>query len=184
MNKMAEKFVTPGDEVKTEKKPGSGLYEEGGKKFALAAGTLKEGDREAFVEPINPPVDVKKGDTVIVSVESARDKIVLVKMLKVVGKQRTLPTRGIGVIRVMDISPGYTDRASDEFKAGDVVKAEVAEVLPDDVVMTTKGPNLGVIEGYCAHCRGILRMEGEGKLVCTVCGKPAKRKASRDYLIT
>jgi exosome complex component CSL4 len=105
-----------------------------------------------------------------------------VRILKVVGKHRTLPTEPFGVIRVMDIAPRYTERASDEFKIGDVIRAEVAQVLPNDVVLTTKSPNLGVIEGYCSKCRGILEMQGE-KLVCSVCGKSDPRKVSNDYLI-
>lgn len=172
----------PGDEVKTDKRPGSGLYEEGGKVFASATGLLKEEDGKMMVESRNPPVQLKRGDTVIATVESVKEKIVLVKIMKVVGKQRTLPTEDFGVIRVMDIAPGYTEKASDEFKVGDIVKAEVAQVLPNDVVLTTKGANLGVVEGYCSQCRGILEMRGD-KLVCSLCGRTEKRKASKDYLI-
>lgn len=180
---MAEKFVMPGEVVKTQKKVGSGLYTEDGQTYAALTGTLKESEDRASVEPINPLVEIHRGDTVIASVESIKgEKVVLVKILKVVGKQRTLPTEDFGVIRVMDIAPGYTEKASDEFKIGDIVKTEVLDVLPDDVVMTTKGPNLGVIEGYCSKCRSILEMDGD-KLVCSICGRTERRKVSKDYLI-
>jgi exosome complex component CSL4 len=179
---MAEKIVLPGDVVKTDKRPGTGLYTENGVVYSSAAGVLNEGDDKTSVEPMNPVVELHKGDTVICTVENVKDKIVLVKIMKVVGKNRTLPNEDFGVVRVMDIASGYTDRASDEFKIGDIIKAEVLQVLPDDVVMTTKGPNLGVIEGYCSKCRSILEMDGD-QLVCSVCGKKEKRKTSRDYLI-
>jgi len=180
---MTEKIVIPGDVVETGKKAGSGLYMEGGKAHASIAGVLKEVGDDAVVESRNPVVEIKKGDTIIASVESVKEKVVLVKILKVVGKQRSLPTEDYGVIRVMDIAPRYTEKASDEFKIGDVIKAEVLQVLPNDVILTTKGPNLGVIEGYCSYDRGILQMEGE-KLVCSICGRTERRKASRDYLLT
>jgi exosome complex component CSL4 len=180
---MTDKFVLPGEMLKSDKKPGSGAYSEKGKMYASVAGVVKEEGDMVRIESGNPLNELQRGDIVIVSVRSVKEKIVLVSILKVVGKNRTLPTEPYGVIRVMDISPGYTERASDEFKIGDIVKAEVKQVLPNDVVMTTKGQNLGVIEGYCSKCRGILEMEGDDKLVCSVCGKPDQRKISRDYLI-
>jgi exosome complex component CSL4 len=179
---MAEQFVMPGEAVKTGKRLGSGLYSEGGSIFASVAGTLKESEESASIEPTNPLVELHRGDVVIASVESVKEKVVLVRILKVVGKQRTLPTEPFGVIRVMDIAPRYTEKASDEFKVGDVIRAEVAQVLPNDVLLSTKSPNLGVIEGYCSKCRGILEMEGD-KLVCSVCGKIDGRKSSSDYLL-
>ncbi len=180
---MKEKFVMPGDAVKSGKRIGSGLYTEEGQAYAAVAGNLKETDDSISVEPVNPFVEIHKGDTVIASVEAIKgEKIVLVKILKVVGKQRTLPTEDYGVIRVMDIAQGYTEKASDEFKTGDIVKAEVMQVLPDDIVLTTKGPNLGVIEGYCSKCRSILRMQDD-KLVCGICGTREHRTTSRDYLV-
>jgi len=179
---MTDRFVMPGDVVETTKKAGFGLYSEDGKVIAALAGALKEVGDSVTVESGNPVVEIRKGDHVIASVENVKEKVVLVKILKVVGKQRTLPTEDYGVIRVMDIAPGYTEKASDEFKIGDVIKAEVAQVLPDDVILTTKSPNLGVIEGYCSQCRGILQMK-DGKLVCSICGRTERRKTSRDYLL-
>lgn len=181
--KMIGKVVMPGDVVQTDKKPGSGLYVEEGKIHASIAGLLKDSGEQVTVESTNPIVEIRNGDTVIASVESVKEKVVLVKILKVVGKQRSLPTEDYGVVRVMDIAPRYTEKASDEFKIGDVIKAEVLQVLPNDVLLTTKGPNLGVIEGYCSQCRGILQMDGD-KLICSICGKSERRKASRDYLLT
>jgi exosome complex RNA-binding protein Csl4 len=178
-----EEFVIPGQAIKTDKRLGYGLYTEGGNIYSSVTGTLKESPDKAFVEPTNSIVEVKRGDTVIGSVETVRDKIVVVKIMKVVGKQRSLPTEDYGIIKVMDIAQGYTESAKDEFKIGDIVKAEVSEVLPNDVILTTKGANLGVIEGYCSECRGILKSEN-GKLACTVCGRVEKRKTSRDYLFT
>lgn len=177
-----EEFVVPGQVVKTDKRLGHGLYSEGGGVYSSLTGTLKESPDKAFVEPNNSIVEVRGGDTVIGSVEAVRDKIVVVKILKVVGKQRSLPTEDFGIIKVMDIAQGYTESAKDEFKIGDIVKAEVSQVLPNDVILTTKGANLGVIEGYCSQCRGILNLDKE-RLVCAVCGKVEKRKTSRDYLI-
>lgn len=179
---MAEKFVMPGEVVTTDKKAGFGLYSEDGKTYAALAGNVKEAGDSVIVESGNPIVEIKRGDNVIASVENVKEKVVLVKILKVVGKQRSLPTEDYGVIRVMDIAPGYTEKASDEYKIGDIIKAEVAQVLPDDVILTTKSPNLGVIEGYCSQCRGILQMK-DGKLVCSICGKNERRKTSRDYLL-
>jgi len=182
MEKMDEKIVMPGEILETDKKAGYGVYAEGGKLYSSLAGSLKEGADNVSVESGNAVVEIKKGDHVIASVEKVKEKVVLVKILKVVGKQRSLPTEDYGVIRVMDIAPGYTEKASDEYKIGDILKAEVAQVLPDDVILTTKSPNLGVIEGYCSQCRGILQMK-DGKLVCSICGKTERRKTSRDYLL-
>jgi len=174
--------VLPGQEVKTDKRLGYGLYSEGGKTYASVVGDMKESPDRSFVEPENSIVEVKRGDTVICAVESVKDKVVLVKVLKVVGKKRSLPREDYGVIRVMDISSGYTDSAKDEFKIGDFIKAEVKQVLPNDIILTTKGNNLGVIEGYCSECRGILEMK-DNKLVCNNCGKENPRKVSADYLV-
>jgi exosome complex component CSL4 len=179
---MADKFVLPGELIKTDKKIGSGAYNEDGKVYASVAGVVKEDEIIVTVEAKNQLVSLHRGDLVIASVEGVKEKVVLVKIKKVVGKNRTLPTEDFGVIRVMDIAPRYTERASDEFKVGDIIKAEVVQVLPNDVIMTTKGPNLGVIEGYCGRCRGILELDGE-KLTCSICGKDEKRKISRDYLL-
>ena len=177
-----ENFVVPGEAVKTDKRLGYGLYTEGGATYSSVVGNMKESTDKAFVEPENNVVEIRRGETVIGTIEVVRDKAVVVKILKVVGKQRSLPTESMGIIRVMDISSGYTESAKDEFKIGDVIKAEVTQILPNDIILTTKNPNLGVIEGYCSNCRGILKSDS-GKLVCTVCGKTEKRKTSRDYLL-
>lgn len=177
-----ESFVIPGEVVKTNKRLGYGLYTEGGAVYSSVVGNLKESVDKAFIEPENIVVEVRRSDTIIGEIEVVRDKAVVVKILKIVGKQRSLPTGGMGIIRVMDISSGYTENARDEFKIGDVIKAEVTQILPNDIILTTKNPNLGVVEGYCSHCRGILKLDN-GRLVCTVCGKTEKRKTSRDYLL-
>jgi exosome complex component CSL4 len=177
-----EKLVLPGDEVKTDKRPGFGLYNEENKVFASMAGKLKESDDKIVVEPHKEVIELSKGDSIIGRVEITRDKMAAIRILKIVGKQRTLPTEDMGVIKVMDISDGYTENARDEFKVGDIIKAKVANVLPNDVLLTTKGSNLGVIEGYCSSCRSLLEMKGD-KLVCTGCGRQESRKVSQDYLL-
>lgn len=179
---MAEKYVVPGEPIKSDKRAGVGVYMEDGKAYAAVAGLLKDCDDAVCVESSNPLVTLHKGDVVIASVESVKEKVVLVKIMKVVGKNRTLPTEDFGVVRVMDIAPRYTERASDEFKTGDVIKAEVVQVLPNDVILSTKSPNMGVIEAYCSSCRGILELKGE-RLICSICTKTEKRKTSRDYLL-
>jgi len=177
------KFVLPGEAVNVDKKLGYGLYSEGDKVYSSVPGVLKDLPGKTIVEPSNSITEVKNNDVVICSVEITRDKVVVCRILKVVGKQRGIATDVTGVIKVMDIDSGYVESAKEEFKIGDMVKAKVVQIpTTGDVSLATKGKELGVIEGFCSECRSLLLLDGE-KLVCSNCGKVAHRKVSGDYLI-
>lgn len=180
--KEGSEFVVPGQLIESDKQPGQGVYKEGGKTYASVVGEVKNLSERVFVKPSNEVVELQRGDAVIGNVETVRDKMVVVRILKVVGKSRTLPTERFGVVKITDISNSYIDKAQDEFKIGDVVKALVVQVLPNDVLLSTKKGEMGVIEAYCSQCRGLLEL-ADGKLVCSVCGKSERRRMSSDYLI-
>ncbi len=71
---MKEIFVVPGEKVKTEKLAGPGLYKDGGKTYACLTGTLREDGDEAYVEPVTEIFELERGDVVITTVESTREK--------------------------------------------------------------------------------------------------------------
>ena len=107
MNK--KQIVMPGDQLSTSEEllPGDGTFEEDGiiRASRLGIYIVDEKHRKAKVKPItSTPVQVKKGDIVLVEVRMAKTSMIIAEVLHVVGKNRGISGDTNGTIHASEIS--------------------------------------------------------------------------------
>jgi len=181
---MKEKIVMPGDKLSTSEEllPGEGTFEEDGIIMAARTGeyVVDEKYRKAKVKPLTSvPVVLKKGDIVIVEVGMVKSSMIIVNVIHVIGKNRSVSGDRKGTIHVKEIADGYVKDAASEFRAGDFVRAKVIQVKPS-IQLATKDRDLGAIKALCVKCRHSLIKKGD-MLECEHCGNRERRRIALDY---
>ncbi len=179
-------FVVPGDFLATAEEfvPGDGAYEEEGKVYAASTGVVLVDTRakriSVFSRALGPPT-LKRDDVVVGRIEEVRDQSANVHIGVLRGREdRELPLPTSGSIHISQTHTGYVNDLSDQFRAGDVVRARVLNARREPVQLTTAGDELGVIVASCSRCRTLLEREGT-KLRCPNCGNVEFRKLVNDY---
>jgi len=178
------KIVLPGEQVSTSEEllPGEGTFEEDGIIRAARVGTyyVDEKHRRAVVKPLTSiPVELKKGDIVLATVNTVRSNMVIAEVVHVMGKNRPISGDTNGTLRVSEISNAYVKDPSTEYAPGDIIRAKITQVKPS-VQLATKDRDLGVIESICTKCRRPLYKK-DNTLKCENCGNKERRKTAMDY---
>ncbi len=181
---MKKNIVFPGDKLSTSEEllAGDGTYDDEGIIRAARLGEYHVNTKAhaATVKPMtSTPVLLKKGDTVLAEVRSVRSSMVIADVIHVIGKNRSISGDTNGTLHISEISTSYVKDPESVFTLGDIFRAKVIQVNPS-VQLTTKGPNYGVIKGFCSECRNPLEKKN-GALECQVCGHREKRKMAQDY---
>lgn len=173
------KFVMPGDRIGSAEEyiKGEGVYEEEGELFAAVAGKLIVKDRVVKVESISPIPEIIKGDVVLGRVIDLRNSIALIEVSNKRGEEREPSNRGIGILHVSNADEGYVKDISEAVGYLDILKARV---IGDNLRLSTKEEEMGVLRALCSNCKTKMVKEGD-TLKCPECGKVEKRKISRDY---
>lgn len=178
------KIFLPGEEVSTSEEllPGDGTFEEEGIIRASRIGTfyVDNKNRKAIIKPLTTiPVELKRGDIVLATVNSVRSNMVIANVFHVTGKKRSVSGDTNGTLRVSEISNGYVKDPSTEFAPGDIIRAKIIQVKPN-VQLATKDRDLGVIKALCSKCRQALLLKGN-ILECDNCKNKEKRTTAHDY---
>jgi exosome complex component CSL4 len=181
---MKQKLVMPGDQLSTSEEllPGEGTFEENGVIRAARVGTyvVDEKHRTAEVKAASStPVLLKKGDIVIAKVTNAKPTMIIVDVLHVTGKNRSISGDTDATIHVKEIAQGFIKDASTEYKTEDFIRAKVIQVKPS-VQLQTKDRSLGAIKALCSKCRHPLIKKSHG-LECENCGNKEHRRIADDY---
>jgi exosome complex component CSL4 len=181
---MKHKLVMPGDQLSTSEEllPGDGTFEENGIIRAARIGTyvVNEKHRTAEVKPAtSTPVVLARGDTVLAKVIMAKSTMIIVEVVHVAGKPRSISGDTDATIHVKEIAQGFIKEASSEYKAEDYIRARVIQVKPS-VQLETKDRNLGAIRALCSKCRHLLVKKGN-ILECENCGNKEHRRIAEDY---
>jgi exosome complex component CSL4 len=181
---MKHKIVFPGDQLSTSEEllPGDGTFEENGIIRASRIGTyvINEKHRTAEVKPATSiPVTLKGGDIVIAKVTMAKPTMIIVNVVHVAGKNRSVSGDTDATIHVKEIAKGFIKDASTEYKTEDYIRAKVIQVRPS-VQLETKDRGFGAIKAYCSKCRHALVKKSHG-LECENCGNKEHRRIADDY---
>jgi exosome complex component CSL4 len=173
--------VVPGALLGTEEEvmPGANAVQDGSDIVASAVGEPEVKSKVASVLTKGiGPVMVKPGDIVVGRVAEIFEPVALIDM----GMQKTAEGRqvappGYAVLHASRVREGYVKNIHDEVKIGDIVKARVEEIKKEDVLISVKERELGVIIAFCTNCRA--RMERKGAdFHCAVCDSTEKRKTA------
>ncbi len=169
----------PGDRIGSAEEyvKGEGVYEEDGELFAAVAGQLVITDRVARVETLKPIPEVVKGDVVLGRVVDIRNTMALVEVVSKKGEGRALTNRGMGIIHISNVDDRYVENISDAVGYLDIVKARV---IGDNLRLSTREREMGVLKALCSNCKTEMVKEGD-MLKCPKCGRVEKRKISPDY---
>jgi exosome complex component CSL4 len=109
----------------------------------------------------------------------AKEKMIIVEVKHVAGKNRSISSDTDATIHVKEIAQGFIKEASSEYKAEDYIRAKVIQVSPS-VQLETKERNFGAIKALCSKCRHPLVKKSQG-LECENCGNKEYRRIAEDY---
>ncbi len=173
------KIVMPGDRIGSAEEyvKGGGVYEEDGELFAAVAGQLVISNKVARVESVKPIPEIVKGDVVLGRVVDVRNTMALVEVVSKKGEDRSLTNRGVGIIHISNVDERYVENISEAIGYLDIVKARV---IGDNLRLSTKEKEMGVLKALCSNCKTEMVREGD-ILKCPECGRVEKRKISTDY---
>ncbi len=176
-------FVVPGDRlgVIEEFEPGPGTYEENGIIYSLATG-------QALVDILNKQVSIfprtrsvtvpKVGSIVTGQVRDVQSKTAAVRIFQI--DRNPLSGFFTGILHVSDVSLRYVESMYNACKPGDIVRAKVVSDRNRTFHLSTKEPNLGVINAFCSRCGDFLSQR-RFQMRCQRCGNIEKRKSAQDY---
>ena len=173
------RFVLPGDKIGCveEFEAGEGVYEENGELYASVAGWLVLEGRKVRIEPVNSIPKLESGDVILGKVVDIKGSVALIRLERKVGHDRDLVRSAIGVLHVSNVRDGLLKDMESAFRFGDIVKAKI---MDENLRLSTKGEDLGVIKSKCRYCGEELVLDGD-KLKCPKCGNVESRKISFDY---
>lgn len=186
---MEKKSVSPGEviAVAEEFEAGKNTFEdEEGNIASTLSGTAlyNEQEREVSVaKKGHKAISLDVGAIVLGRVALVKKDVVVLFMFdaRKNGERRVIPASN-AAIGISKVSQEYVRSLEDNFKLGDIVKAEVWEVTRYSTEILTNKPELGVVKAFCTSCRQPLYLF-QGKLKCLQCGKLETRKVSTDYVL-
>jgi len=176
-------FVYPGSRLAVieEFLSGKWTYEERGNINSTITGHMLVDiqKRKISVYPsVHLPLVPKIKNTILGQVGTVRDRGAEVRIL-MINKRRSFGNF-LGQIHVSNISKAFVRKASDAFKPGDLVYAEVISTMNRTVHLSTEDWKFGVVYAFCSHCGHSLDA-ANGSLRCPLCGWTERRKIARFY---
>ncbi|HLD76444.1 MAG TPA: exosome complex RNA-binding protein Csl4 [Candidatus Norongarragalinales archaeon] len=155
-----------------EFEPGPGAYEEYGQVYSSIIGTPAHREHQMHVESPTRTEKLKKGEPVYAIVRNLYDSIALLEFQPL---KRRAAYSTYSYMRISEVAKGYTPNLRDALRIGDLVKAEVVDIKPLGIYLSMAANHLGVVVGFCSHCRSVLR-----RGTCTRCGANERRKWAQD----
>ncbi len=176
-------FVYPGSRLAVieEFLSGKWTYEERGNINSTITGHMLVDipKRRISVYPsVHLPLVPKIRNTILGQVMVVRDRGAEVR-ISMINKRRSFGNF-LGQIHVSNISKAFIRKASDAFKPGDLVYAEVISTLNRTFHLSTEDWKFGVVYALCSNCGSSLDA-ANGSLRCPLCGGTERRKISRFY---
>ncbi len=185
---MQKKVVVPGEElgISEEYSAEENTFEdEDGTIYADSVGTAEFDDssREVNVEKERVVKNFSPGSTVHAAVSGVRKNRVLVHIINAEKNgEKRIVSHSMAMIPIANVSQRFVKDLRQEFRIGDIVKAEVESIKPFGIRLLTSKPSLGVVKAYCSKCRHPLHLIGR-ELKCTNCGSTERRKTSSEFVL-
>ncbi len=172
-------FAFPGDFLgyAEEYLAGEGVYEENGKLYASKAGKIRIKNKTINISPIKAIPEIKKGDVVIGRVVDTRESFAIVEIARKAGSERSLKHYDRALLHVSNISERFMKNVEEGVRYWDII---AAKVLDENLRITIKDEELGVLKALCSVCGNSLVREKD-KLKCPMCGNVENRKIAKRY---
>ena len=174
----------PGDKLASamEYMPGNGVYEDNGELYAGVCGELKEDNQNMTVsiEPsVSVPVKINEGDIVFGRIQSVRDSMASVEVLKVKGEKRSIGNYTVGTLHIAKMSSEYVSDTKKMYQVNDLIQATVIKSIPA-IELTTVSEKDGVVFARCNITHDLLKLV-DGELWSEELRKRVTRKTSNAY---
>ena len=128
-----------------------GVYEDNGELIAGVCGVVKE-DTENMIISIEPsvsvPVEFKEGDKIFGKIQSVRDSMVSVEVLKVKGIKRSIGNYTVGTLHIAKMSKEFVSNIRELYQVNDLIQATVIKAKPA-IELTTSHDDDGVVYAKC-----------------------------------
>ena len=184
---MTSKLVVPGEFLSYEEEylPGKNTFSLEGQVFAALLGHAEfdESERVVGVKALKSARPATVGTFVLARVILVKESAVVVQVMDAFkDSQKRVFSPSYSSIYVAHVSQSYVENLKDQFKVGDIVKAEVAEVTPYAIKLRTNESNLGVVKAFCSQCRNAMQLDGNN-VRCLKCNSQETRKISSEYVL-
>lgn len=176
--------AVPGKLLGTEEElmAGANTVQDGSDIYAAVVGREDAKDKVAKVrQAVLVPTALRQGDVVIGRIEEIFEPVALVSVglaRDERSRTRQISLPGYAVLHASRVRNGYVKNIHDEVKIGDILRARVEELKKEDVALTIKDDELGVIMAFCTQCRGPMERKGE-LFYCAACDASEKRKTAK-----
>ena len=174
----------PGDVLASamEYMPGKGVYEDNGELIAGVCGTVKEDTKNMTIsiEPsVSVPVEFREGDKVFGKIQSIRDSMVSVELLKIKGVKRSIGNYTVGTLHIAKMYNEFVSNVRDLYQVNDLIQATVIKAKPA-IELATNSDNDGVVFARCNVTHDVLKVV-DGELWSEELRKRVPRKISKIY---
>jgi len=174
----------PGDKLASamEYMPGKGVYEKNGELFAGVCGNVKEDNKNmkiSITPSVSIPLEIHERDKVFGRIQSVRDSMVSVEILKVKGKKRSIGNYTVGTLHIAKMSTDYVSNVNEIYQINDLIQATVIKSKPA-IELSTSNEQDGVVFAKCGVTHDILKLV-DGELWSEELRKRVPRKISNLY---
>lgn len=183
-----QEYAYPGDCLGSEEEfeVGEGTYTKDGMIYSSLFGKIKKEKRKISVEQ-KKLFSFYIGQKVIGRIEMIIEPIALVKVVDFLGieSNRFSHTGQNFILKVENIKKGFVKKVHDEYKIGDIIRAEIIEIRNGEYQLSTIPLDCGVIKAYNSshqEPRNPLVKINNG-LIDLKTNRKENRKISSDYLI-
>lgn len=184
MSPTEKRQVFPGDVLATSEEllPGPGTHDDGTNIVATRIGVfhVEPNEMRAMVDPLTSvPTALEMGDFILGDVGMVKPAMAGVEVLAVEGKPRVIVGDTNGTLHVSKIAKRYVRDVANEYRIGDIIRAQVIGVKPS-VQLSTEDPRCGCILALCTRCRMPMKKAAKS-LECANCGRQDLRNIAPDY---
>ena len=125
------------------------------------------------------PVEFTEGDRIFGKIQSVRDSMVSVEVLKIKGVKRSIGNYTVGTLHIAKMSRDFVSNIRELYQVNDLIQATVIKAKPA-IELTTSHDDDGVVYAKCDVTHEDLKIV-DGKLWSEELRKVVNRKISKQY---
>jgi exosome complex component CSL4 len=181
--KMEDRDVFPGEKLAVIEvlQDGQGTYQEDGDVRSAELGRAHYDLKDRRVKVNKKTRDLvlpSEGLDVMAEVGSVMRRDARVDIFRIDGKTVTKPWAG--EIHINSVEREFSRDMAIAIKNSDIIKAKIINTKNKMNQLSIRGPEYGVIYGYCTRCGTLLELQ-RGRLNCPKCDRSERRKIASTY---